>query len=204
MSAGSVVLWRHGQTDYNAAGRLQGQIDIPLNDTGKIQAREAGLALARLEPAAIITSDLSRAVDTARTLGDLARIDVQIDNRLRERSFGEWEGLTQAEIKAGWSDAFTQWRTGLHPEGVSAETRQELGERFAAAINDWASEFEMSDTVVFVTHGAAISTGITALLAQDPEEWRGISGIANCHWSLLHPYTGQPPWRLSQHNTGVS
>lgn len=202
MSAANVILWRHGQTDYNAAGKLQGQIDIPLNSTGKAQAREAAAVLALLRPTAIITSDLSRAADTADALAEVAGLDVVVDERLRERSFGLWEGLTHADIREGWPDAFAQWRTGGHPDGIDAETRMDLGVRFAECINEWAPRFETSDTVVFVAHGAAIGTGISSLLGQDPDGWRGISGISNCHWSTLEPYSGDPGWRLTGHNVG--
>ncbi len=202
MSAADVVLWRHGQTDYNAAGRLQGQIDIPLNATGAAQAHESAAILARIRPAAIITSDLSRAADTAAALAQRIEAEVITDTRLRERSFGVWEGLTRDEINDGWPEAFAQWRRGEHPEGVNAETRDEVGTRFAECVNEWTVKFEMSDTVIFVAHGAAISSGITTLLKQEPEEWRGISGISNCHWSVLEPYSGEPGWQLTRHNVG--
>ncbi|QGH69790.1 histidine phosphatase family protein [Pseudactinotalea sp. HY158] len=203
MSAGTVILWRHGQTDYNAEGRLQGQIDIPLNDVGRAQAALAAEQLALLEPAAIVSSDLSRAVETGRALGELTGLDVTTDERLRERSFGIWEGRTHTEMRAEWPDAFAQWRRGAHPEGIDAESREELGERLVAAVGEIAGRYERSDTVVLVAHGAAIATGITALLGQNPEGWRGIAGLGNCHWSTLQPYGGQPAWRLTGHNVGV-
>lgn len=202
MSVANVILWRHGQTDYNAAGRLQGQIDIPLNATGIAQATEAAKVLARTEPSAIVTSDLSRAVDTAEALANLLKVDVVIDERLRERSFGDWEGLTRDEILQGWPEAFAQWRSGEHPSGVNAESRADLGTRFAECVNEWSRKYEISDTVIYVAHGAAISTGITSLLGQNPEEWRGISGLSNCHWSVLEHYSGEPGWQLTRHNVG--
>lgn len=202
MSAADVILWRHGQTDYNAAGRLQGQIDIPLNHVGITQAEEAAEVLARVRPTAIITSDLSRAVDTAQILARRTKTDVIVDARLRERSFGHWEGLTRDEINDGWPEAYAQWRSGAHPDRVNAETRSDLGARFAECVNEWTAKYEISDTVIFVAHGAAISTGVSTLLKQDPEEWRGISGISNCHWSILEPYSGEPGWQLTRHNVG--
>lgn len=198
----AIVLWRHGQTDYNAAGRLQGQIDIPLNNTGREQADTAARALAELNPTAIITSDLSRAADTAATLAHLVNIDLFVDTRLRERSFGDWEGLTRAEIQHRWPKEFEVWRDGGQPEGINSETREQTGVRFAEAINEWSKKYEISDTLVFVAHGAAISTGITSLLNQNPDEWRGISGLTNCHWSILEPTNGAPKWRLLHHNVG--
>src|SRR5699024_5107676 len=178
-------------------------IDIPLNATGIEQADRAAAVLAKINPTAIITSDLSRATDTASALANRIGIETVVDVRMRERSFGQWEGLTHKEISAGWPEAFAQWRAGEHPVGINAETREELGARFAESVNEWVSEFETSDTVIFVAHGAAISSGITSLLGQNPEGWRGISGISNCHWSILQPYQGDPRWRLTGHNVGA-
>lgn len=198
----NVILWRHGQTDYNAAGKLQGQVDIPLNATGISQATQAAAVLSGVRPSVVITSDLSRAADTAKYLAELTGVETIVDTRLRERSFGDWEGLTRQDIQQRWPDEYEVWRHGGHPQGVNAESRGDLGARIAQAVDEWAGEFEISDTVVFVGHGAAISSGITTLLGQDPENWRGISGLSNCHWSVLEPGSGQPKWRLTGHNVG--
>ncbi|HLS00885.1 MAG TPA: histidine phosphatase family protein [Beutenbergiaceae bacterium] len=202
MSLANVILWRHGQTDYNAAGKLQGQVDIPLNATGISQATQAAAVLSGVRPSVVITSDLSRAADTAKYLAEQTGVETIVDTRLRERSFGDWEGLTRQEIHQRWPDEYEVWRRGGHPQGINAESRGDLGARIAEAVDEWAREFEISDTVVFVGHGAAISSGITTLLGQDPESWRGISGLSNCHWSVLEPGAGQPKWRLTGHNVG--
>ena len=95
MTAGTLVLVRHGRTEYNAAQRLQGQVDIPLDDVGRWQAEVGAQALlARFSPTAIVSSDLQRAAATAQYLGDAVGLEVAYDARLRERSFGAWEGLT--------------------------------------------------------------------------------------------------------------
>src|SRR5699024_8673968 len=109
MTAATVLLWRHGQTDYNSGGRLQGQVDIALNETGQAQAAAAAEVLMRVQPVQIVSSDLSRAHDTARILGQLTGVEVRIDQRLRERSFGQWEGLTHAEIAESWPEQFVEW-----------------------------------------------------------------------------------------------
>lgn len=202
MSAASVILWRHGQTDYNAAGKLQGQVDIPLNQTGISQATQGAGELAKVRPRVIVTSDLSRAADTAKFLAEVTGVELVIDVRLRERSFGQWEGLTRQEIADAWPKEFEVWRSGGHPEGINAESRLDLGARVAEAVNEWAGKFEISDTVVFVGHGAAISAAITTLLGLDPDSWRGISGVSNCHWSVLEPGVSKPGWRLTEHNVG--
>jgi broad specificity phosphatase PhoE len=204
MSAGTILLWRHGQTDYNATGRLQGQVDIALNERGRAQAAAAAPVLAQLRPARIVASDLVRAHETARTLAEIVRTDLITDVRLRERSFGDWEGLTHPEIEAGWPDAFAAWNAGDHPAGINAESRREVGHRFAEAVLATAEPLGDHEILVIVSHGAAISAGITALIGQDPEIWRGITGIGNCHWSVLRTNDGQrPSWRLSAHNVGV-
>ncbi|WP_454301560.1 histidine phosphatase family protein [Salana multivorans] len=94
MGASRVVLLRHGQTDYNRAGRLQGQVDIPLNEAGLEQARAAASVVAGFSPALVVSSDLGRAIETARIVADALVDDVSVvpDPRLRERAFGELRG----------------------------------------------------------------------------------------------------------------
>lgn len=205
MSAGRIILWRHGQTEYNVGGRLQGQVDIPLNDVGRQQAAAAARAIAaQWTPTRIITSDLSRAVDTAQALGDATGVAVDVDPRLRERSFGQWEGLTHAEIEAGWPAAFRAWRQGEEPDGVGAETRAEVGDRVAEAILANADALGEDDTLVAVAHGAALTLGQSVLQQLDPESWFGLTGLENCRWAILVPNPGrQPAWRLSAYNVGA-
>lgn len=98
---------RHGETDWNAEGRLQGQRDIPLNDLGRVQASECGGILAslgvRVDDLAYRSSPLSRAVETmerVREAAGLHSVGYRSDDRLRELNFGEWEGLTWREAEA--------------------------------------------------------------------------------------------------------
>ncbi|MPV36131.1 histidine phosphatase family protein [Georgenia subflava] len=204
MTAGTVILWRHGQTEYNAAKRLQGQSDIELNEEGRRQASMAATALAPLEPTRIITSDLVRAVETAEALSVRTGVRPSVDVRLRERSFGDWEGLTQEEIQARWPDAFVAWRHGREPEGIDAETRTECATRVAAAIEEVAAELGENDVLVVVAHGAAITLGQTVMLGLDPAEWFGLTGLENSGWAIMHPNPGrEPAWRLSAYNMGL-
>jgi probable phosphoglycerate mutase len=204
MTAGTVVLWRHGQTDFNRDRRLQGQVDVALNDDGRRQATLAATALCSVEPTCIITSDLVRATETAKALADLTGVVPTVDTRLRERSFGAWEGLTQEEIKEGWPEAFKAWRRGREPEGVGAETRGECGVRVAQAVNEAAAGLDEHDTLVVVGHGAAITLGQTVLMGLNPMEWFGLTGLENCAWTLMHPNPGrEPDWRLSAYNLGL-
>ena len=197
-------MWRHGQTAHNAARRLQGQSDIPLHDAGIRQANLAATALAALEPTRIITSDLGRAVSTAQALADRTGLQPTTDVRLRERSFGAWEGLTQEEIKSSWPDAFVAWRHGREPQGVGAETRTACGTRVAQAVEEAAAELDERDVLVVVGHGAAITLGQTVMLGLDPGSWFGLTGLENSGWTLMHPNPGREPgWRLSAYNLGL-
>ena len=201
----SIILWRHGRTEYNAARRLQGQIDIPLDEVGRWQSMTAAAALfARHEPDRIVSSDLVRARDTAQHLAELSGVEVTTDVRLRERSFGDWEGLTSKEIHAQFPDEATVWSAGGTVERPGGESPAQVGERVAAAMRELAAE--TSGTLVLVTHGAAIALGISALLGQDPGVWRGVAGIDNAHWSTLVPtrHGVAPGWRLVGHNMGPS
>lgn len=203
MSASTVLLWRHGQTDYNSGGRLQGQVNIALNEVGRAQAAAAAEVLLRVQPARIVSSDLSRAQATAQSLAERVGIDVELDERLRERGFGQWEGLTHQQIAEQWPEQFQVWTGGGHPEGVGAETRGGTGQRLAAAVREQAAAMD-GGVLVVTSHGAAIGSGITSLLGLDAENWRGITGLGNCHWSVLRENPGsEPDWRLTAHNVGL-
>ena len=205
MTAGLVVLWRHARTAHNATGRLQGQIDIPLDEVGHWQARTAARAMAvTVHPAVVVTSDLSRARTTAGYLADLAGVVPVVDERLRERSFGEWEGMTGEEIAPRWPAEFAAWRRGDDMRSTGAETRTEVARRTADAIREHAAALAPVDTLVVVSHGAAITLALTALLELSVDGWRGLVGLDNGHWARLRPAreSSTPPWRLAGYNLG--
>lgn len=204
MTAGRVVLWRHGRTAWNADARLQGQSDIPLDEVGQWQAATAAQALAgQHRITRIVSSDLGRAHATAQALGRVTRVPVQTDVRLRERSFGQWEGLTGDEIAAGWPEEQKVWRAGGHPEGIDAESRAAVQARMVEAVQAHAAELGREDVLVLVSHGAAIGAGLTGLLGL-PAEWRGLSGMSNAHWAEVVPTRPDtvPAWTVQVLNFG--
>ena len=206
MTAGTVVLLRHGRTAYNATLRLQGQIDIPLDEVGRWQAEQGAVTLAASHRAArVVSSDLERAADTAAAYADQVGVPVETDPRLRERSFGVWEGLTSEEIAERWPAEHGEWRRGGEPAGVGAETKADVAERMAGAVREHAEALSSDECLVVVSHGAAISLAITGLLELDATAWRGISGMHNVHWSHLHRSApgAVPGWRLVAHNVGA-
>lgn len=189
-----MVLWRHGQTTYNAEHRFQGQRDVPLNALGRAQAQRAAKHLASLEPTQIWSSDLSRASATAGYLARLTGLSVQHDKDLRERHGGAWEGLTIDEIREQYPDDLAQW------EPPGGETAEAVAERTSAALLRIADESQPGSLVVAVGHGASLTWGMSRLLGLDD---RVTGGLGNCCWALLSRRVGGGRWRLLEFNVGA-
>ena len=196
-----IVLWRHGQTEWNMAGRLQGQTDVPLDKVGREQAKTAARLLQWLQPSAIVSSDLSRAVDTARALADLVGLDVTLDKGLRETFVGTWQGLTDAEIKERFPEEYAAWREDhAHQRRGGGEIEAEVADRAVAAIERALETVPNRGTLVIVTHGGTARVTIGKLLGL-PEKYSGVlGGLSNCSWSVLGE--GHRGWRLLEHNAG--
>jgi glucosyl-3-phosphoglycerate phosphatase len=190
-----LVLWRHGQTRWNVEGRFQGQSDIPLDPVGEQQAERSARLLAALQPAAIFSSDLMRATATAAPLARLTGLTVLSDKDLRERYGGEWEGLTDVEIRARYPVEHRQW---LPPGGESSVA---VADRAGAAMDRIAETLVPGTLAVVVSHGAALRLGAARLLGLPEELWGAVGPLANCAWSVLGRRRG--PWRLLEHNAGT-
>ncbi|WP_327024509.1 histidine phosphatase family protein [Micromonospora sp. NBC_01739] len=195
-----LIIWRHGNTDWNAASRVQGQTEVPLNDLGREQAREAAPLLAALNPDAIVTSDLSRAADTAAALAALTGLPVRSDARLRERYFGQWQGLLLTEVAERFPEEYARWRAGDPDPGADVEPLDELGKRIGTALHEIADEMP-GGTIVVATHGGAARQGCGQLLGWDHTVLRTIGPLRNCHWTDLRR-EGDRGWRLRSYNVG--
>lgn len=156
-----IYVIRHGETDWNAEGRLQGQQDIPLNETGRRQATGNGLHLARLIGAHVndfdfVSSPLGRTRETMERLRAAMGLEpnaYRIDDRLREVSFGDWEGLTLPELAASAADRVEERQTSkwdFIPPGDTAESYEILSWRIGA----WLSSVDKP--TVCVAHGGVI------------------------------------------------
>ena len=196
------MLWRHGQTVWNAERRFQGQSDIPLDETGQAQAERAARLLAALRPDLIVSSDLSRAASTATPLARLTGLDVTLDKDLRERHGGCWEGLTDAEIRARYPAEHATWTPpDGEPSSVVADRVAGALHRTAAALGEGPPQKAGDGLAVVVSHGAALRLGMSRLLGM-PEDLFGVLGpLSNCSWSVLGRRHGQ--WRLLEHNAGT-
>ena len=190
-----LVLWRHGQTQWNVDGRFQGQSDIPLDAVGEQQAERAARLLAGLRPDAIVSSDLVRAMATATPLARLTGLAVTTDKDLRERFGGLWEGLTDTEIRTRYPAEHAAW---MPPGGESSAV---VAERAGAALERIAAGMAPGTLVVVVSHGAAIRLGAARLLGFPEELWGAVGPLANCAWSVLGRRRSR--WRLLEHNAGT-
>jgi probable phosphoglycerate mutase len=198
-----VVLWRHGQTDWNVENRFQGHSDIPLNKVGHYQASEAAKVLAALRPDRIISSDLIRAQETAAPLAALTDIKIEINPNLRETDGGLWEGKLASENRATHGELFANWyEGGDEPAGVTGERRSDVAKRAVAVIEKETADF--SGTIVFVTHGGTVRSVLGSILKLPIAQWGVIGGLSNACWSILEltkHHTGSR-WYLAEHNAG--
>ena len=196
-----LVLWRHGRTEWNAAGRFQGQLDPPLDDVGRNQARLAAphlvaTGLAR-EGTVVVSSDLSRAAETAAALTALLGVPLHVDERLREHGMGVWEGLTRDEVGERYPDQLADWVAGRQVRGRGGEEPAAVADRAVAALADLPA----ARVAVVVTHGGTAGRLVERLLGIDPEHRRVLGPLGNCAWSELSLHGGN--WRLIRHNSSV-
>jgi probable phosphoglycerate mutase len=158
----TLLLARHGETDWNRELRIQGSSDIELNDLGRAQARALAQELEHVDLDAIYSSDLARASATAAAVAATHGLDVRLDERLRERSFGSWEGLTREDL-AGLPE-------GSHHDGESDDA---VRERVLEAVQAIADEHP-GEQVLVVSHGGALNTLWHHAVGERVERW------ANC------------------------
>lgn len=175
MEATRLIAVRHGETAWNVDARIQGQLDIGLNDRGRWQARQLGRALAQQPIAAVYSSDLARARDTAAEVAQPLGLEVQADAGLRERSFGRFEGRTFAEIEAEVPAQALRWRKrdpDFAPEG--GESLLAFRERVTSHAACIAAR-HLGQLVVLIAHGGVMDLLYRAATGQGlqaPRSWQ--------------------------------
>lgn len=178
-----LILVRHGETEWNATHRAQGQADIPLNEAGRRQAERVAEELSHRRVAAVYSSDLGRALDTARAIAKALDLTVEVDPDLREIDQGEWEGLETAAIGERWPELWGEARHysrrpgGESPGEVRARCMQAL-HRIVAAHPD--------DPVVVVTHGGPIRWLSAEAAGLDDRGSARLRGVGNGGWVTLN------------------
>ena len=175
----TLLLVRHGQTDWNRTHRWQGHTGAPLNDKGRRQAEELAQQIdSRID--AVYSSDSERAYETALILAQRRNLQVQVDPRLRELDFGEWEGLTRAQINERFNGAFAKWLSGENSTPNGGEADETMAERVMAALED-ISRQHPHGRVLVVTSGGPIRAVEARLQGIDQTAAKeAIKGVANC------------------------
>ena len=187
MDATRIIAIRHGETAWNVDSRLQGHLDIPLNDVGLWQARRAALALADEPIDAIYSSDLQRAWVTARAIAETTQAPLTAHQGLRERSFGVLQGHTFEELEAKEPEQAYRWRKrdpAFAPEG--GESLIALRERITATTHALAAQ-HVGGQIVLVAHGGVLDVLYRAATRQDiqaPRTWQlGNAAINRLLWT---------------------
>ncbi len=166
---------RHGQTAWNAEQRIQGHTDIPLDATGHWQAAQLARALADEPLAAVYSSDLQRALATARPLAAATGAPLVTDVRLRERGFGAFEGHTYADIERLWPQESARWRrreSGAGPQG--GEELETFHARCVAVVSELAAA-HAGQCIAIVSHGGVLDSLYRAAVGVDlaaPRSWQ--------------------------------
>ncbi|WP_029112813.1 glucosyl-3-phosphoglycerate phosphatase [Mycobacterium sp. URHB0044] len=210
-----LVLLRHGQTDYNAGSRMQGQLDTDLSDLGRYQAVAAAEVLAKRQPLVIVSSDLRRALDTATALSERSGLPVFVDTRLRETHLGDWQGMTHLEVDAIAPGARLAWRDDARWAPHGGESRVDVAARslplvaeLVAGQPEWGSD-DPDRPVVLVAHGGLIAALTAALLDLPVDNWPILGGMGNASWVQLSGHSepnaaaDEVRWRLDVWNASA-
>jgi len=181
----TLYLIRHGETQWNVEGRIQGHSNCPLNANGYAQARRVAQLMANFSLQAIYTSDLDRAIETAAVIADChPPLTPRSDARLREVFFGEWEGLTAEQVTAGWPREAAAWRAdSLRHRPPGGETLETVQIRVSQAIANIITEYPRGE-VAIVGHSGSLRAVVAYALTATPSVSRHFI-FDNCSLSTI-------------------
>lgn len=201
-----LILLRHGETNYNAVKRMQGQLDTDLSPRGIEQAKVAATILAAQNPLAIISSDLRRASDTAQALSDLTGVPIILDPRLRETDLGEWQGKSHKEVDQVLPGARARWRNDALWAPPGGETRLDVAARGLKVIHDLHKEFpywgeDNERPIVIVSHGGFIAAITAGLLELPVDKFPLFNGLGNTSWVQLSEHPRYEPGEENEYDS---
>ena len=187
MHVKKLILVRHGETDWNAEGRIQGMLDVPLNALGMQQAERAATELARtIDVAELVSSDLLRTRETTTPINEATGFEPRFDARIRERHFGVWQGKTYEEWRIQDAMGMARYNAGdpdYGPEG--GETASQFLKRCVDAVTDLVLSCD-EKTLILVTHGGVVSSMVRHAQGLNPQSART--------WSV--PNASISEWRV--------
>lgn len=206
-----LILLRHGETEYNATQRMQGQLDTVLSERGLAQAHAAAAELRDAGIGKIVSSDLVRARHTAEVVGADLGLAVDVDTRLRETHLGDWQGKTHSEVDEEHEGARAMWRSDASwapPQGESrvevARRAREVVEELMASHDGWDGE-----ALLIVSHGGTIAGLTASLLGLGVEQYPVFKGLGNANTSRLVALpriddSSATQWYLEAWNRGLN
>ncbi|MEO7071268.1 MAG: histidine phosphatase family protein [Nostocoides sp.] len=195
-----IIVLRHGQTDHNAKGIWQGQLDAALSPKGHAQALAAAAALVRYSPVRVVASDLQRAADTGADVARACGIPIAVDPRWREIHAGHWQGLTNDEVRSRFPEDRARHDRGEDfKRGGDGESISDVAGRVREALHELVRSMGSGETVVIATHGVS-GRATVAELVDIPQDlaWQRLVGLSNCHWAEV--VEGGNGWRLAAWN----
>lgn len=208
-----LVMLRHGQTEWNAGSRMQGQLDTDLSELGRAQAEAVGEVLSKRMPLCVVSSDLRRASDTAVAVCERTGSELVLDTRLRETHLGDWQGLTHLEVDALAPGARLAWRNDATWAPHGGESRVDVAARSVPLITElvvrqteWGSD-DADRPVMLVAHGGLIAALTAALLDLPVVNWPVFGGLGNASWVQLSGHSDDDDadirWRLDVWNASA-
>lgn len=194
----NIILIRHGETMANKQNIIQGHTDTALSDFGRLQAFFTSKRLAKVSIAAIYASDLKRAYETAEIIAIPHNIPVKADDRIRECSFGVWEGLSIDDVKERYEEQYEAYRLdSIKNRAPGGERLEQLQARVIEAVKEIASRHP-DETVAIVTHGGPIKALFCYVLDVELQVFRRI-GVSNCSLSTIR-FEPSDGWYLGYFN----
>ncbi len=189
----TIILMRHGESEWNRSGRLAGQRDVDLTDRGREQASSVRTTVARLAPGIVLCSPLKRARETAALIGYSTPL---IEDALRENDVGEWTGRATAELIERHGAIYHRWRRGeASPPG--GESWGDFSDRVEAAIRPHVA---YGETLLVVAHGGVVRAAVSRLLETPPHR---LSPVAPASLTVVTGFLtpeGESPLRLAAYN----
>ena len=197
----TLVLVRHGETDWNLSGRAQGHADVPLNATGHTQARAVARVLAGFGPSRLWSSDLMRAAQTAEHVATATGLAVEKDPRLREYDVGARSGLTLEEFSELHPEEYAAWLAGTSATLVTGEeTTEQVRDRVVPALLGCLDALRAGETGIAVLHGACLKVGLMGVLGWPWGQSRSLQGIENAAYCVLTEDSARGLVRLTSYN----
>jgi broad specificity phosphatase PhoE len=193
-----LLLVRHGETAFNSERRWQGQHHSPLSPGGRSEAQALAVRIAAQGPAALYSSDLPRARETAAEIASLTGLEPVLDARWREVDVGEWLGLTPLEVEQRFPEGYARWLSG-GTGWEEGESYPEMAARGLAAAREVVSAHAgVTAPVVCVTHGGVIRSIVMHVLGMPPEARRLLATGPTATLTAID--ASAPVWRLRSFN----